>query len=218
MKKILISVTALIFTTASAFAQVNVGISVAFTMLDTSGTQILKSSGKKSSTSKEEDVIVPSIFIELESETGVAVGLDYVPAEAEMGSGSRTDDDEETSGNNKASAELSDHITIYALMPLGDTFYVKAGLARATVDTTETLATGTTYGNENVDGRMIGFGLDRDLDNGLFFRAEATYIDYDDVELKGSFNGNAAGDSAVRNVVDADVDATALRISVGKSF
>ena len=58
MKKILISVTALIFTTASAFAGVNVGISGAFTMLDTSGTEVLKSSGKKSSTSKEEDVIV----------------------------------------------------------------------------------------------------------------------------------------------------------------
>ena len=217
MKKILITVTALIFTTASAFAGVNVGISGAFTMLDTSGTQTLKSSGKKSSTSKEEDVIVPSIFIEFESEAGVAVGLDYVPLEAEMGSGTRTDDDEETSGNNKASAELSDHMTIYALLPLGN-FYVKAGIARATVDTTETLATGTTYGNEDVDGRMIGFGLDRDLDNGLFFRAEATYTDYDSVKFSGSFNGNAAGDSAVRNVVDGDVDATALRISIGKSF
>ena len=54
--------------------------------------------------------------------------------------------------------------------------------------------------------------------NGAFFRTELTRTDYEDVTFLGSFNGNAAGDSAVRNKVDANVDATALRVSFGKSF
>ena len=65
---------------------------------------------------------------------------------------------------------------------------------------------------------MVGVGFQKDGDQGLFIRAEATYTDYDDVRFLGSFNGNSVGDSAVRNTVDADIDATALRISIGKSF
>ena len=65
---------------------------------------------------------------------------------------------------------------------------------------------------------MFGVGFQRDADNGAFVRAEGTYTDYDDVKFNGSFNGNAAGDSAVRNVIDADIDAIAFRISLGKSF
>ena len=224
MKKLIALVCASMLIAFTAHAEKRIGISAAYTMFDSSGTETTKSSDEKNSASKDEDVVVPSIFFEIANDSGLALGIDYVPVEAELGASTNartdtdTDDASDTAGDNKASAELSDHITIYALMPLGDTFYLKAGLARATVDTTETLATGTTYGNEDVDGRMIGFGLNRDLDSGLFFRAEATYTDYDDVKLNGSFNGNAAGDSAVRNTVDADVDATALRISVGKSF
>ena len=55
-------------------------------------------------------------------------------------------------------------------------------------------------------------------DNGAFFRVEGTYSDYEDVTFLGTFNGNATGDSAVRNKIDADIDAVALRISLGKSF
>ena len=34
--------------------------------------------------------------------------------------------------------------------------YLRFGIVRASVDTTETLATGTVYGNEDVDGKIIG--------------------------------------------------------------
>ena len=104
-------------------------------------------------------------------------------------------------------------------MPFGDQgAYIKAGVAQATIDTTETLKTGTKYGNEDVNGLMLGIGVERSSANGAFFRTELTRTDYEDVTFLGSFNGNAAGDSAVRNKVDANVDATALRISFGKSF
>ena len=219
MKKILLMTVTFLFVSANAFAGVNIGISGAFTGLSTDGTETTKSSGQTNTGSKDEDVVVPSLFFEYQADKGMAIGIDIVPGEAELGSGTGADDDAETTGANKASAELTSHNTVYALIPLGGTgIYVKGGVARATVDTTETLATGTTYGNEDVDGLMIGAGFQRDGSNGLFFRAEATYTDYEEVKFNGSFNGNAAGDSAVRNVVDADIDATALRISLGKSF
>ena len=214
MKKILLGSLIFLFASANAFAGVNIGISGAFTMLESTGTETTKSSSEKNNGSKDETVIVPSLFIEMQAANGIAIGLDYVPGEAELGSGTGDNDDAETSGANKASAELVSHNTLYVLVPVGDAgMYVKGGLARGTVDTTETLATGTTYGNEDVDGLMIGFGFQRDNDNGMFVRAEGTYTDYDDVK----FNGALDGDS-VRNVVDADIDALALRLSLGKSF
>lgn len=213
MKKILTIVTAALFASASAYAEIRIGISGAFTALSTSGTETVKSSNAKKNLTKDEDVVVPSIFIEHVTDAGVAVGLDIVPGEAELGSGSRTDDDFETTGNNKAGAELSSHITAYALLPVMDNgLYLKAGVARADVDTTETLVTGTSYGNQSVNGILVGAGIQKDM-GGMFFRAEASYTDYEDVSLNGSTT--AEGD---KNKVEADVDATAFRISIGKAF
>ncbi len=220
MKKIFLSICAIMLITFSAHAEKRIGVSAALTMFDTSGTETTKSSGEKNNGEESETVIVPSVFFEFVGDTGVALGFDIVPVDnQELGSGSRTDDDAETSGDNKASAELTGHYTVYGLKPVGSAgAYLKFGLARATIDTTETLSTGTVYGNEDVDGLVIGLGLNREGDNGGFFRFESTYTDYDDVTINGSFGGNAAGDSAVRNKIDADIDALAIRLSVGRSF
>lgn len=219
MKKLIALVCASMLIAFTAHAEKRIGVSAAYTMFDSSGTETTKSSGEKNSTSKEEDVVVPSIFFEIANDRGLALGVDYVPADAELGTGTGDDDDAETSGANKASAEVTGHLTIYGLLPLGGSgAYAKLGVARASIDTTENLATGTEYGNADVDGVIVGLGFSRDTDNGGFFRMEGTYTDYDDVNYKGSFNGNAAGDSAVRNEIDADVDALAFRISVGKAF
>ena len=60
---------------------------------------------------------------------------------------------------------------------------------------------------------MISIGFDRDLPKGTFLRAELAHTDYDDITLKGSSDTDG-----VNNKVDADVDATSLRFSVGKAF
>ncbi len=220
MRKLILSICAVMLIAFSAHADKRVGVSVAYTMFDSSGTETTKSSGEKNSTDEEEDVIVPSLFLEFANDRGLALGFDIVPVDnQELGSGTGSDDDAETSGANTASAELTGHYTVYGLAPLGSGgAYFKFGLARATIDTTENLATGTEYGNEDVDGVLVGFGINRESDAGTFFRMEGTYTDYDDVNFKGSFNGNATGDSAVRNEIDADIDALAFRISVGRSF
>ena len=220
MKKILTFVSALMLITFSAYAEKRIGVSGALSMFDSSGTETVKSSGTKNDGSHDETVVVPSLFLEIANDQGLTLGLDYVPVQAEIGSSTNartdtdTDDASDTAGDNKASAELTGHFTAYVLAPVGGNgAYLKGGLALATIETTESLATGTTYGNEDVFGMLIGAGFSRDLDNGAFLRTEATYTDYEDV----TFTGSADGDS-VRNKIDADVDALAIRISVGKAF
>ena len=220
MKKVLIYIVASMFIAASAYAEKRIGVSLAYTMFDSSGTEETKSSGEKQSTSVEEDVLVPAIFFEIANDNGIALGIDYTPADSELGSGKNsrtdtdTDDASDTAGDNDVSAELAGHYTIYGLLPVGSAgAYLKAGVAHASIDTTETLATGTEYGNADVNGVLVGLGFNRESGNGGFFRMEGTYTDYEDV----TFNGSLDGDS-VRNVIDADVDALAIRIAVGKAF
>lgn len=221
MRKILTMVFAVAFFGASANAvEKRVGISAAVTGLSTDGTEQMKSSGSKLSKSQDETVIVPSIFFELANDRGIAFGIDFVPAEAELGSGTNartdtdTDDASDTAGDNKVSADLTSHTTLYVSVPLGGAgAYFKAGYAMATIETKESLATGTTYGNEDVTGTLVGVGFNKDRGNGTFFRTELSYTDYEEA----SFNGSLDADS-VRNVVTGDVDALALRLSLGKAF
>lgn len=214
MKKLTLILVSLIFSVSHAFAEFNIGISGALTNLSSDGTETVKSSGAKKSTSKDEIAVIPSIFIEKEMDTGIRVGLDYVPGSAKLGSGSRADDDAETTGGNTAKAEISDHFTAYLAKPIGTNgLFGKLGIAQATVDTKETLSTGTSYGNKDVNGILIGLGMNADLDNNKFFRIEGTYTDYETVSLTGS--ADADGNS---NKIEADVDAIAFRVSIGKSF
>ena len=87
MKKILTIVTAILFVSASAYAEIRIGVSGAITGLNTDGTETTKSSGEKNTGSRDETVVVPSLFVEFSPNGGLAFGLDIVPGEAELGSG-----------------------------------------------------------------------------------------------------------------------------------
>ena len=195
------------FFASVASAEIRMGVSVHAMMLETSGSETLRTSGNVTNKSVDETATVPSIFIEAVNSDGLGVGIDYVPV-AELGSGTGDDDDAETSGANKASAELTSHSTVYAIAQNENGLFVKVGMAFADVDTTETLATGDTYGNASTEGLMAGIGLSRDLDNGMFVRGELSHVDYDDISL------TSTGGSTVK----ASVDSTNVTFSIGKSF
>tara|TARA_Y100000992_G_scaffold289654_1_gene244404 strand:+ start:61 stop:711 length:651 start_codon:yes stop_codon:yes gene_type:complete len=216
MKRLIILLVSSLFAFSIANADTRIGISGALTQLETSGTETRKANSTKSSKTIEEDVFVPSIFAEYVSDYGIALGVDYIPVEAELGSGTGANDDAETTGANKASAEITGHLTLYALVPMGDTFYLKAGYAMTSIDTTETLATGTAYGNETVNGYTVGVGLAQETDNGGFWRIEGTYSDYEDADFNGTLLTEAS--ASVRNKVNAELEAVAVRFSVGKQF
>jgi len=219
MKKLLTIVFGFVLVCFSVNAiEKKIGFTAALTDFESSGTETLKSSSNKTSADVSEQVIVPSLFFEITNDSGLGIGLDFVPGDADLGSKQKakvdtdTDDKSDTAGTNKASAEVSGHSTIYLMVPVKAAF-LKVGYVSADIETTENLDTGTTYGNKTVNGTMISVGIDRDMPNGSFIRAEVAYTDYDDITLSGSADTDGAS-----NKVDADVDATSLRLSIGRAF
>ena len=219
MKKLITAIFGFALISFSADAvERKIGITAALTDFESTGTETMKSNSDKTSAEVSESVVVPSLFFEITSDAGLGIGIDFIPSEAELGSRSKTkvdidtDDKADNGGTNKASAEVSGHQTIYLRIPVKAAF-LKVGYVSADIETTESLETGTTYGNKSVNGTMVSIGFDKDLPKGAFLRAELAYTDYDDITLTGS-----ADTDGVSNKVDADVDATSLRLSIGKAF
>ena len=189
-------------------AEIRLGVSVAHTIIDTTGEETLKATSRKNGAGVEETALVPSIFAEIAGEGGFGIGVDFIPGSADLGSKTRTDDDIETAGNNKAAAEIDGLTTIYAIKTFESGFFLKAGMTQADINTTESLATGTTYGNESVDGTIVGMGFNRNNDNGSFIRIATEYTDFEDLDLN---NGTGS-------TINADLDVTAIKFAIGKAF
>lgn len=216
MRKIYAIVFASLLTfTAKSFAEVGMGITANYAMTSTSGTETLRDSNKLSTTTHDEDVIIPEVFIEFIGDRG-AFGLSYVPV-TELGSKSRTDTNTEgSSGTYEGKAEISDHVTVYADWNLseymGSTIYATGGISRATIVSLESISTGgSNYGDENVFGYTVGLGAKGDLPyrDGLYYKASVNYTEYDSYEDSASDNNNK---------ITADTEVTSFKGSIGYKF
>ena len=216
MKKIAIFLTAFLFVAYSSVkAEVILGISAAAHSIDASGTETLRTSGKKTNGGADETAVVPEIFIEAEADNGFAMGLAYIPTR-EMGSKSRTDTGDESAGTYKAEAELDNVIQAYVDVPFtdlyGGTLYGKLGIQHATVTTLESLNSGSAYPDQDLFGYTVGLGVKGDLPygDGLIYKLDATYTDFEDYSA-GAADGNG-------NKITADLEDVAVKISLGKRF
>lgn len=200
-----------------AFAGPKVGVRASAAFITADGTETEKASGAKTNGSTGANGAVLGIFAEYETPMGITVGLDYVPGQADIGSATRIDKNTivnpATDVTNKASAEVEGLITAYASYPVGDALYIKAGLSTVSINTTESLGTGTTYGNENVTGYMAGVGADHEMDNGMFLRVEGTYTVFDETTFSGSLDSDN-----VRNKIAAEVQGLQVGVAIGKEF
>ena len=222
MKKILLITVAVLFSCTQVFAAnmsegFRLGLSVSSTEVNGSGSETLADGsggdtsvqGKTTSTTTSEDTTIAHVFVEKTFSNGFTLGVDYIPGEADVGNKSRADDDADTTGGNKASAVVSEHLTFYGLMPMGSSpLYLKAGVTSMDVETTEKLNTGSTYGNKTINGVTAGIGAHIERDNGLFVRGEYSITEYENLTLT----------SSASNIVQADLDVSMLKLSVGKSF
>ena len=223
MKKILITTLAAVFASVNAFAaslsDLSFGVSGTALYYDASGTETTKSSGEAND--KSDDGIAPmvSLFAETETAAGITVGLELMPYSAKVGSGSMNDDDDaETSGTNSVDVNFKNHITLYAEYPNSfiDGGFFKAGLHRVTVETDDTLNTGSKYGDEDLTGLVIGLGKKGDAANGGFYKIVAEVSYYGGETFNAATGGNATGDGSVFNKVELDDLYTAgIKFSVG---
>jgi len=214
-KNIAIFLSFLFISITSAKAETMIGITGALHMIDVSGTETTRTSGERNTGSESENAVVPEFFIESEVD-GVALGLSYIPTK-NVGNKSRSDTNSEgDTGTYRAEAELSNVIQVYVDYTVaeyaGADIYLKGGLQFATIDTLESLNSGSTYPNEDVYGFTLGIGAKGALPygNNLFYKADVTYTDFTDYE--NSSEGNTF------NRVEADLDDTAVKFSVGYKF
>ena len=147
-----------------AYAEMTFGVTAAVTKINASGTET--ENGEDNTGNADNTTVIPSVFAEYAFGTN-SIGLDYIPMSADVSDKTKTRTDLETSvagtvtttsltRNNKAQAELKNHITLYGNMMINDTYFIKAGIAFVELQTTESLDTGASYGNEDIFGGVIG--------------------------------------------------------------
>ena len=94
MKRLLVTIFSILFLTGVAKAEWKYGFSVMAGQLSTDGTESEKSGSvgpETNSKSIDETFAGASLFVEYILDSGITVGLDYVPLDLELGSGKRTD-------------------------------------------------------------------------------------------------------------------------------
>ena len=160
-----------------------------------------------------EDVVIPEMFVEAIADNGWTLGLAYVPVR-ELGTKTRTDTsptaDTETAdaGDYKASAELESLVMLYTDIPIVMGTYIKLGVQRASLLTTESLDGGNDYDDADLLGYTVGAGYRGTLGE-AFYKAEVSYTDFDEY--------SDISTSLVHKVV-ADTEITSVRLSAGFTF
>lgn len=195
------------FTNVKAEMQYGVGLLAGQTTVD--GTETEGSAADTSNRSKsiEEFFVGGDIFAEYISGDGMTYGISLVPFNIEIGDGSRTDTNsgadiasEADTGTRKASAEISNLITLYTNIPMGTNgWYGLLGYHHTTVETDETLNE-STYGNVNINGYQVGVGKKEGK-----LKYELSYSDFEDISLNTDNGGN--------NSISANADALTFRMS-----
>ena len=143
----------------------------------------------------------------------LGIGIDYVP----MSMGSETTENIQMDGGasktNTVSVDFEELTTVYATVqfPNVDGLYGKVGFMTVDVITNEKLGTGGAYPNTDLDGMVVGLGYNRDLDNGMFARFEASYMDIDGATVTNT-------NDSTKSITADGITGYGARISIGKSF
>ena len=181
------------------------GISGMIGFVETDGHELEGSASEKTTESEGESFAGASFYAEYEFDNGLGFGAEIFPVDADLGSGKRTDtqDDESTgdTGARSASASMEDLYSIYAIWTLENGYFAKLGHMEADITTTETLPN-SSYGNVSVDGLMYEIGY-KASDN---VRFAASYVDFDSINITSSDGVNK---------ISADADAYMFKVSLG---
>ena len=219
-----------LFSTNAFSGSFNIGAAGALAKIEASGTETPSLDTSDSSDRSDEvtnDVFIGSLFAEYESDYlgGLTLGFEMIPGSADVSDKvkKRTDTELSVTGTAKhtslsraqsAQAELNDHITLYAMQEVGD-LYLKVGYVMVDLETTESLATGSKYGNVDLNGVLIGAGTEFEVGNNAIGRLEFSHTAYESLELQSS--ATRAGVSP-NNLIEADLDVTQLKASIGYKF
>ncbi len=237
MRKIAVNLITLfwmsVFAVGSASAAgLGFGVTGNWVDVDASGSETVNAgdggSAQTSSASVSEQSIVPSYYLELTSgeANNWALGYEAIPGAADVSDKTHTRTDTELSVTStvahtsnsrafKADAEVEDFKVIYAEVPLGSLFYVRAGISEITVNTKETASgNGGSYGNATLDGMQYGIGMKGLMGENFRWKVGYEINDFDQLKLTSS--GNSV--SGETNTLKANLDTSALKVGIGIQF
>ena len=223
MKKTLIGLVISMFWIVSASADVgarlgvtgNAALYVATATEDDTGSHGTTTDFDESQTQSEYlGLTYASVFAEV-GFGPVFVGVDYMPGsitteESSTEVGDKTTSATSTQVTNRVSVEFENLTNFYAGVRILDSFFIKAGTLSVDLNTKESLGTGSTYGNTTVDGTTMSVGMDKVLDNGMFFRVEGQYSEFDSASLTSS--------SGSQKITMDSLDGVVAKLSFGKAF
>jgi len=228
MKKylLLLSTLAILIAPVSANAgEYGLGVTIASNSLDTAGKEDVDSNGTIDATKNvSDDIFTGSVFAEytaIEGNYGITFGVDYIPFDADVDRRSISqsslkdkDSGAASSGTNSVSASIEDHLTFYVqpgvMMTDNSMLYLTYGYVSADINGKSTSLSHTDIDqSKSLDGTKIGVGMKySDSNSGLFFKIDASETEYDTVSFTTDNDTKAT----------ADLDNTAIAISIGKTY
>lgn len=220
MKKLIITtIIACVYSFSASANGVNVGISGQMGLFTATGSETqTNNSGEATASDKHSDTEIgaagyASVFVEGTLNDRFMIGIDYVPSPLESDAVESIRLDKTTSATaahseNKVQVDFEDLTTFYVGLMVSDSAYIKAGMVTVDVNTDETLATGSSYGNTSLDGTMVGMGYHYAADSGLFVRLEGNYMTFDSASLTSNDN----------TIKLKSLDGVTGKLSIGRSF
>ena len=218
MKKLVLSIVFLLGFSTTAYATGSVGFTISNADVNSFVKDDIDNNGTTdTSKSLSNDVTFASIFFEKALNDNMSVGLDFIPVEAEFESRSTTQTslktaEPSTSGTNKGTADVSNHLTLY-IQPQreindGLKVFGTLGLVRADVESkVQSISSTDKTVDQDLDGLKLGLGLKKETGFG-FIKLEYSQTDYDDISATTSNNTK----------VTADIDTNILALSVARNF
>jgi len=230
MKKIILAIlmTFGIFTMVSADIGVKLGVSAQIGSMETSAKESNSDGVTATQTSQTEEALFGTAGFFIEKDLAflpgpfarLSIGFDNIAHDLDLGTASNARvaslGAAGATVNNtvhSVNAKISGFETLYATVNITDWLYVKAGSVTVDVDTKFTGSATSSYPtSHSLDGTVMGFGVEKMSDNGMFFRLE-----YNDYSIDGKSVANTGTDSKFTAVLN-DVDGSTGRISIGKAF
>ena len=230
MKKIILAIlmTFGIFTMVSADIGVKLGVSAQIGSMETSGSEKNSDGVTATQKSQTEEALFGTAGFFIEKDLAflpgpfgrLSIGFDNIAHDLDLGTqrnarlaslgaaGAVV-----TATDHSLNAKVTGFETLYATVNVTDWLYVKAGSVTVDVETKFSGSATSSYPtSHSLDGTVLGFGVEKSSDNGMFFRLE-----YNDYSIDGKSVANTGTDSKFTATLN-DVSGSTGRVSIGKAF
>ena len=153
MKKIIIFLLAsMFFFSQASAAGLNIGISGSAGVFHATGTE--KEAGEEASEDASGTVGWASGFVELTMDR-LAIGIEIVPGALESESTLNEQSDGGSVVTNTMQVDFENLYSTYVMLNVTDNLYVRGGIMQVDVVTNENLATGSAYGDADLEGTIV---------------------------------------------------------------